>query len=134
MVEKNRVVQLLNVTKWPTDYRVSSCICYFSHHFWHCTKFIDHVSKLRTFFVCLLLVTSSFFFSRPHVTTHDRKKKHRKKNCKNDDDGVIFEISSCNSCGCTSSTVFLQFVNVWRRIKNFYKRFLACCRQNETQV
>ena len=77
---RSPVQRLLNVTKWPTDCRVSTWICYFSHHFWHCTKFNARpfflTTEVRSFFVCVN-VTSSFA-----PACDGMKKKCQKKSAK----------------------------------------------------
>ena len=79
-MDRSPVQRLLNVTKWPTDCRVSTWICYFSHHFWHCTKFNARpfflTTEVRSFFVCVN-VTSSFA-----PACDGMKKKCQKKSAK----------------------------------------------------
>ena len=79
-MDRSPVQRLLNVTKWPTDCRVSTWICYFSHHFWHCTKFNARpfflTTEVRSFFLCVN-VTSSFA-----PACDGMKKKCQKKSAK----------------------------------------------------
>ena len=72
-MSRSPVQRLLNVTKWPTDCRVSTWICYFSHHFWHCTKF-----NARPFFLTTE-VRSFFCVCKCNIIFCSRMRRHEKK-------------------------------------------------------